>query len=278
MKRFSFDGAFDLALTVSCGQAFRWRYEADAWSAPVGDSLWRIRQKDDTLYYSGCSEEELIHYFALDLDLDEVLASVDTDDLIHSAIASCRGLRICRQPPFECLISYICASCSNIPMITKRIDLLSERFGKRTEEKRFAFPDAETLCGVPQEELRCCKTGYRDSYIREASLYAAENPCWAERIAGLPYADAKHELMQLSGVGPKVADCVLLFGFAKYEAIPVDVWIERIFRTQYFGGNGGKKLPYETTAAFGREHFGRFAGYAQEYLYAEREVISKRGE
>lgn len=279
MKRFSFDGPFDLPLTVSCGQAFRWKEEEDGyWSAPVNGSVWEVRQKEDTLLYGGCSEEELIHYFALDLDLDEILSSIDTDPLIHKAITACRGLRICRQPPFECLISYICASCSNIPMIAKRIELLSETFGKQAGGKRFAFPTADVLAEHGMDEIRCCKTGYRDKFIHEASVYAAKNPHWIEQLSTIPYPDARSELMKLSGIGPKVADCVLLFGFAKYEALPVDVWIERIFRTQYFDGNKGKKLPYNTTAEFGRKHFGAFAGYAQEYLYAEREILSKRGE
>ena len=204
MKRFSFDGPFDLSLTVSCGQAFRWREEDGYWSAPVNGSVWKVRQIDDTLLYGGCSEEELIHYFALDLDLDEILSSIDTDPLIHKAITACRGLRICRQPPFECLISYICASCSNIPMIAKRIELLSETFGKQAGGKRFAFPTADVLAEHGMDEIRCCKTGYRDKFIHEASVYAAENPHWIERLSAMPYPDAGCELMKLSGIGPRL--------------------------------------------------------------------------
>ena len=89
MKRFSFDGPFDLSLTVSCGQAFRWKEEDGYWSAPVNGSVWKVRQIDDTLLYDGCSEGELIHYFALDTDLDEILASIDTDPLIHKANLGC---------------------------------------------------------------------------------------------------------------------------------------------------------------------------------------------
>ena len=278
MKRFSFEGAFNLSLTVSCGQAFRWKKEGDIWSAPVYDSLWNVRQKDDVLFYDGCSEDELVHYFALDLDLDEILSSIDTDSLIHNAVASCRGLRICRQPPFECLVSYICASCSNIPMISKRIELLSEKYGKDTGCGICTFPSADDLRNSTPDEIRCCKTGYRDSFIHAASCYVSEHPAWDKEISSMPYARAKAELMNLPGIGPKVADCVLLFGFGFYEAVPVDVWIERILRTQYFGNECEKKLPYEKAAGFAREKFGRYAGYAQEYLYAEREGIAKRGE
>ncbi|HJJ35839.1 MAG TPA: DNA glycosylase [Methanocorpusculum sp.] len=276
MHRFSYDGPFSLDLTVSCGQAFRWRKEENGWSAPFSSGIWHVRQKDSVLYYDGCSEDELVTYFALDLDLDDILASIDVDPLIHEAVTACRGLRICRQPAFECLISYLCASCSNIPMIAKRIELLAETFGKKLDDDRCAFPSAKALAKADTETIRSCKTGYRDTYIADTASFVAKHPAWLKTLHDSSYDDAKHLLMERKGIGDKVADCVLLFGCEKYEAVPVDVWIERILRTQYFPDRE-TKLPYKTASSFAQKHFGTYAGYAQEYLYAEREIITKRG-
>ena len=270
---------FNLDLSVSCGQSFRWRKIGEFWYAPVGDAVWKVKQEGDVLLYDGASEADLIRYFGLDVPLDDILADVDRDDLIHSAVSSCRGLRLHRQPTFECLISYICATCANIPGIQMRIENLAKTYGRPLEMDGmtfYTFPNPKDLACESPENIRLCKVGYRDKYICGASAYAAENPDWADEIFSMDYKDAKRKLMSLPGVGPKVVDCVLLFAFEKYEAVPIDVWMERIFRTRYIGSE--KKLSYEKAAGYAREHFGKYAGYAQEYLFAEREFIAKKGE
>lgn len=270
---------FNLDLSVSCGQSFRWRKIGEFWYAPVGDAVWKVKQEGDVLLYDGASEADLIRYFGLDVPLDDILSDVDRDDLIHSAVSSCRGLRLHRQPTFECLISYICATCANIPGIQMRIENLAKTYGRPLEMDGitfYTFPNPKDLACESPENIRLCKVGYRDKYICGASAYAAENPDWADEIFSMDYKDAKRKLMSLPGVGPKVADCVLLFAFEKYEAVPIDVWMERIFRTRYIGSE--KKLSYEKAAGYAREHFGKYAGYAQEYLFAEREFIAKKGE
>ena len=270
---------FNLDLSVSCGQSSRWRKIGEFWYAPVGDAVWKVKQEGDVLLYDGASEADLIRYFGLDVPLDDILSDVDRDDLIHSAVSSCRGLRLHRQPTFECLISYICATCANIPGIQMRIENLAKTYGRPLEMDGmtfYTFPNPKDLACESPENIRLCKVGYRDKYICGASAYAAENPDWADEIFSMDYKDAKRKLMSLPGVGPKVADCVLLFAFEKYEAVPIDVWMERIFRTRYIGSE--KKLSYEKAAGYAREHFGKYAGYAQEYLFAEREFIAKKGE
>ena len=270
---------FNLDLSVSCGQSFRWRKIGEFWYAPVGEAVWKVKQEGDVLLYEGASETDLIRYFGLDVPLDDILADVDRDDLIHSAVSSCRGLRLHRQPTFECLISYICATCANIPGIQMRIENLAKTYGRPLEMDGmtfYTFPNPKDLACESPENIRLCKVGYRDKYICGASAYAAENPNWADEIFSMDYKEAKRKLMSLPGVGPKVADCVLLFAFEKYEAVPIDVWMERIFRTRYIGSE--KKLSYEKAAGYAREHFGKYAGYAQEYLFAEREFIAKKGE
>jgi N-glycosylase/DNA lyase len=160
-----------------------------------------------------------------------------------------------------------------------RIENLAKTYGRPLEMDGmtfYTFPNPKDLACESPENIRLCKVGYRDKYICGASAYAAENPNWADEIFSMDYKDAKRKLMSLPGVGPKVADCVLLFAFEKYEAVPIDVWMERIFRTRYIGSE--KKLSYEKAAGYAREHFGKYAGYAQEYLFAEREFIAKKGE
>ncbi|MDO9523322.1 MAG: DNA glycosylase [Methanocorpusculum sp.] len=270
---------FQLDRTVSCGQAFRWRQNEGFWYAPIADRVWKIRQEGDILWYEGPTEDELVRYFGLDVPLDRILNDIDTDPLIHAAIEQCRGLRIIRQDPWECLVSYICATCANIPGIMLRIENLSMKYGRNLEldgQVFHTFPDAEILCKEDICAVRACKVGYRDAYICKAAEMAANDPHWAEEIQKLPYHQAKEKLMTLPGVGPKVADCVLLFAFEKYEAFPVDVWIERILRTKYLGGT--RKLSYKEAGEFARNHFGQYAGYAQEYLFGIREEISSKGE
>lgn len=269
------DIPFNLELSVSCGQAFRWKKIGEFWYAPVNGKVCKVKQEKNRLCYDGFSESELIQYFALDADLDKILESIDVDPLIHSAVNDCRGLRIMRQPRWECLISYICATCANIPGITMRIENLSEKYGshQRYDDMDFyTFPDAEIIAGEDVSEVHQCKVGFRDAYICGAADFASRNKSWADEISAMDYESAKAKLTELKGVGPKVADCVLLFAFEKYEAVPVDVWIERILRTKYFKTE--KKLSYNKAGSYAREHFGKYAGYAQEYLYAERELIA----
>ena len=153
---------FNLDLSVSCGQSFRWRKINGFWYAPVGEAVWKVKQDGDVLFYDGTTEADLIRYFGLDVPLDDILKDIDRDDLIHSAVSSCRGLRLHRQPTFECLISYICATCANIPGIQMRIENLAKTYGRPLEADGmtfYTFPNpADLACEAP-ENIRLCKVG-----------------------------------------------------------------------------------------------------------------------
>jgi N-glycosylase/DNA lyase len=265
---------FDLNLTLGCGQVFRWARDEDWWTGVVGEKVIRIRQDGRSLTFYGADPSFITDYFHLDGDLPAILAQIDRDDLMHETIRRNTGLRIIRQPAWECLASYICATYANIPGIKKRISLLSRRFGKPVysgDKIFYSFPTPESLADSLPGDLQSCSVGYRASFLSETSRIVAGLPDWEESVRVLSYDDARRDLLALKGVGKKVADCVLLFAFQRYEAFPVDVWIERIMKHCY--GRGKELKNYEQIAGLGRQLFGQYAGYAQEYLFCDRNMI-----
>ena len=273
------DQPFCLDATLACGQVFRWEKEENGWwYGIVGDTAMKVRKDGSRLSFSGATAPFIRHYFALDLDLDAILASVDADPFIHAAIRKNRGLRLVRQPAWECTVSYICSTNSNIPTIKRRINAIAEKFGKtiRFGGRTFSsFPDPASIMGEGHDGLNECRLGYRQPYVFGTSCSVTDPACWEQEIRRLPYEAARKELMKLHGIGPKAADCVLLFAFQKYEAFPVDVWIRRIVQEQYLpelAGNAAlTNRQYDAVRAFALDHFGEHCGWAQEYLYAARE-------
>ncbi|MHC1626879.1 MAG: DNA-3-methyladenine glycosylase family protein [Methanoculleaceae archaeon] len=261
----------DLNRTFKSGQLFRWQKTADGWwEGVVEDRIVRVHQEGGMLSIEGADRDWAWRYFDLGLRLEDVYSAISCDPLVAAAVEWCRGLRIIRQPPWECLASFICATNTNIPRIRRCIELLCERFGEPVcDGKRYTFPEAEVLAEADDDKLQSCRLGYRARYLRETARTVADNPDWAERIAALPTTDARRELMRYPGVGPKVADCVLLFGSGRLEVFPVDVWIHRVVSRRF--GVGGERLTpaaYEDIRRFAEGVFGRYAGYAQEYLYS----------
>ncbi|WP_292731769.1 DNA-3-methyladenine glycosylase [Methanoculleus sp.] len=270
------DQPFDLDRTLSCGQAFRWEKAEGGWQGVVDGRAIRIRQEGSLLAFAGADAEFVRDYFRLDQDLPAILSSIDRDPAIGAAIRECRGLRLVRQQPWECLVSYLCATNTNIPAVKRRVALMAERYGRSIDGPSgttYAFPEPEALAAITHSDLRDCKLGYRTDYVCEAAAFVAEHPDWAERVAALPFEEARQALMHFKGIGPKAADCVLLFAFGFLEAFPVDVWIHRIVAEAYLPelvGRSCTPAEYERIRRFAREHFGEYAGYAQEYLYCAR--------
>jgi len=266
--------AFSLDQSLRCGQVFRWEKTGDWWDGVVEQEAIRIRQRGRRLTFEGTTPERVRDIFQLDLDLDPILRSIDRDSVIHGAIAACSGLRLIKQPPWECLASYICATCANIPGIKKRVALLAETIGDPiagcSGRDRYSFPSVEGVAGSDLCDISACRLGYRAPYLCATAQAISRDPGWVTRVHALDYATARRDLMRLAGVGPKVADCVLLFAFQKYEAFPVDVWIARIMQRFYGAPVTGN---YEQTGNLGRRYFGPYAGYAQEYLFSDRERI-----
>jgi N-glycosylase/DNA lyase len=275
----SHDQQFSLNITLGCGQVFRWdRIGEGWWCGVVGGRVIKIRQDEKQIIFRGAPTSFIKKYFSLDMDLLPVLASIDHDPFIHTAITQCAGLRLIRQPKWECLISYICSTNSNIPTIRRRIASIAEKYGKPITFEGttyYAFPEPSSISCEGHDGLTECRLGYRQPYVFDTSCSINDDKCWEETIHRLPYEEARKELMKLKGVGPKAADCILLFAFQKYDAFPVDVWIRRIMREHYLPELPGvtplTKRDYDKIRSFARHHFGEFCGYAQEYLYAARE-------
>jgi N-glycosylase/DNA lyase len=273
---------FNLNVTLCCGQVFRWEKKNDWWYGIVRDQVVKIRQVKAELEFANADEKFVENYFGLDDDLQEIRDRIGRDEHVRKALREFWGLRVVRQDPWECLISYICATYKNIPAIRHMLLSLSSRFGDKIMldgMEFFTFPTPEKLADATEKRLAECGLGYRARYVLESSKRIFENNFELERLRQLPYEQAKKKLCAFSGVGPKVADCVLLFSLGKLEAFPVDRWIERVILNHYV-----EQLPSEITQkllqreglnnsdyaklnAFGREYFGEYAGYAQEYLY-----------
>lgn len=261
---------FSLADTLACGQTFRWHARNGAHYGFIKSCAVRVRHIDSTLTVetvdSRLTAADVIRYFALDLDLAHILASIDADAQIHDAITRHRGLRILRQDPWECLASFICSSFNNIVRIEGMIERLCQHFGSPLAFNGFrgcSFPPPEAIARAPERRLRELGLGFRAPYLRATAKMIAEGKLPFEALRRTDYVVTKAALLRCDGVGDKVADCVALFGLEKYEAFPVDVWIERAMR-YYFRA----KTPTPARAHdFARRHFGRYAGWAQQYLY-----------
>ena len=273
---------FDLGFTLCCGQAFRWDKRGEWWCGVVGEHVFKIRQIGNVLEFENIDARFVRNYFGLDDDLLNILSQIRKDMHTMQAIEAFKGLRILRQDPWECLISYICATYKNISAIKQMLSNLSKKFGDKIHLDGYdfyTFPTPERLAKATAEELAKCCLGYRAKYVSETAKAVYENGFEFEGLRGIAYEKAKEELLNFSGVGLKVADCVLLFSLGKLKAFPVDVWIKRVilkyyesyFPNEFIRKISGKKSltisEYKKLNLFGRRYFGDYAGYAQEYLY-----------
>ncbi|MGA2554817.1 MAG: DNA glycosylase [Verrucomicrobiota bacterium] len=265
---------YDLAATLGSGQTFRWRSGEGGWTGVVGGRWVRLRAGSGQIAAQTAAPagdwQWLRHYLQLEVSLTEVLAAFPRDDAaLQAAVGACAGLRLLRQEPWECLASFICSSSKQIAQIEQMIALLCGRFGEplavpEGEEPAHCFPDYAQLAGVSERDLRGCKLGFRAPYLRGTAQKLAGGDVELGRLFELSLEEARAELLKLPGVGVKIADCVLLFAYGFGEAFPVDVWIRKALRRDYFGRR--RVTPVRLRRFIGA-HFGPQAGYAQQYLF-----------
>ena len=277
---------FSIKHTLDCGQLFRWQKLGDWWYGVVADRVVKIKQDNERLLFHFFPESAnhgfIENYLRLDDDLPHIFSQINKDDYMKRAINLFDGLRISRQEPWECLISYICATFKSIPAIKKMINNISKCFGKKLTFDGYdfyTFPKPNELAQISPKDLRNCGLGFRTERVLETAKIVDNKKLSLEALKRLEYHEAKRELLGLPGVGHKVADCVLLFSLEKLEAFPIDVWMKRAatnlyvrhFDTSFIKRVANKgsitSKEYETIGSFGREYFGNYAGYAQEYLF-----------
>ena len=249
---------FNLDHTLSCGQVFRWYKHEGFWYGFINRKPVKIRQEYDALIFSGkVKSRDIADYFNLGLDYIKVIKTFPKNRILILALKKYWGLRIIKQDPFECLVSYILSSQNNIKRINKMVNELSFRYGKEMTfegRKIHAFPTLKELSGCCCNDLRNCRLGFRDKFLEDAITKLCSKEVKLEKIGKMTHEKAMKELLKIKGIGKKVANCLLLFGFNKYEAFPIDVWIAKVLR-KYFPGKDAA-------------YFGKYAGYAQEFLYA----------
>ena len=261
---------FDLLMTFDCGQCFRWEKVDNAYYGIAYGKPLKISQTGDTvtLYDTtkDCWNKVWNRYFDMERDYGEIKKRLSSDPVMKTASYFGSGIRLLNQEPFECLISFIISASNNIPRIKKIIDSLCTNFGDKVTylgKDFYTFPTAQRLSRLELSDLAVIKAGFRDKYILNAAKAVANGMIDLECLKSAGYEYAKSELLKLSGVGNKVADCVLLFSLEKYGSFPVDVWIKRIMEYCYFDGETNK----ETISAFAGEKFSELGGFAQQYLF-----------
>ncbi len=230
---------FNLALTLDCGQAFRWTKDnSGCWHGIVCQHTLKIKQDDNGLLFFNTSYQEFDNfwraYFDLDRDYGKIIKDVSCHPILKEATNMCGGIRILRQQPFETLCSFIISQNNNIPRIKGIIDRLCTSFGKQING-HYTFPDAATLAQLSVDDLAPLRSGFRAKYLLDAARKCANNEIDFNKVYTMPLDDARAELMKIKGVGPKVADCTLLFGFGKTDAFPQDVWIKRAMQKLFDG-------------------------------------------
>ncbi len=231
---------FNVGLSVDCGQAFRWvKREDGSFHGVIFKKAVDIVQNENEIIFKNTDEkafhELLSPYFDLERDYAKICASFD-DKYLKEACNQYNGIRILHQEPWEALCSFIISQNNNIPRIKGIIERLCSSFGEQIGESDFSFPSCERLAPLSEEELAPLRAGFRNKYILDAARKVACGEVDFEKIKAAPFDEARQELLKIKGVGEKVAQCALLYGFGRMEAFPVDVWVKRILSELYPDG------------------------------------------
>lgn len=266
----------DREMSVNSGQMFLWEKIDDSWYGIYGRHVIKFKAAGGLEFSSFPDDKNMERkLFRLDDDMESILARLSSDALVGRLAQSYPGLRLLRQDPEQCLFSFVCASNTNIPMIRRMLYALAAKFGDRVkvDRKEFhTFPSAKALHRATDADLRVCGLGYRARAVKAVAAAITTGELDLASLTTASYEEAQAELLELHGVGPKIADCVLLFSLEKLDAFPIDVWIARALAANYgwmLGRFGEKLTPrqYDQLSEAARKYFGLYAGYAQQYLY-----------
>jgi N-glycosylase/DNA lyase len=256
---------FNLAITMASGQVFHWLPQGAGYAGVIDATPVYVEQRGERLFTT--ADPALVaRYFALDHPLPNIYRTFPADPVMTAALDFCRGMRIIRQPAWECLATFITSSMKQVAHIAQISKTLRLRYGEPLAPGGpFTYPTPARLAALTEEDLRACALGYRARNLLKTARMIAAGEVDLEAIRAMPDDMARAELCRLAGVGEKVANCVLLFAYERVRAFPIDVWIERVLRENYFKGR--RKITAGKLRDFSRSHFGEFGGYAQQYLF-----------
>ena len=260
---------FDLRMTLESGQTFHWTptpessVEETAYTGCIGATPFHLVQRGNELHYRGGPSAMLHHYFAFDHDLEAIRSSCSGHLPSHEAALACRGLRIMRQPHWECLATFILSPMKQVAHIRQMSLALRTAFGTPLPGTSIpSFPTPEVLANTTEADLRSCGLGFRAKSLHSTSRLIADGKFATESLVQMSTSEARDALCSLPGIGRKVANCILLFAYERLEAVPVDVWIARIL-----GSFKSRKATPEQLESYGEKLLGPYAGYIQQYLF-----------
>ena len=264
---------FSLKYTLESGQSFRWNRIDNAYYSVVEGRILKISQEGTTLLVESSTDEDeasfvsyLRHYLDIGRDVPKILAEVNNDAYMDRAIGKLWGMHILNQELWETVASFILSQNNNMPRIRGIIRRLSERFGEHLTFAGYvdySFPSPEALATATNAELLACGTGYRANYLQAAAQAVVRGELSLTAMKEMSYPEAKQVLMRQNGIGEKVADCICLFSLGHLAALPIDVWIKRIFETLYLR----RRATHREIREFAHKYFGDSVGYAQQYLF-----------
>ena len=269
----------DIERSCACGQSFRWKKDGDGFVAPALGRVVRVCQNDCDISIYPCKkgeEKDWLAYFDLDRDYAAIEKRLSVDEQLSMCIGSASGIRVFAQEPFETLITFIISANNNIGRIAGIVERLCALCGEKAEfdgKEYYLFPKPESIAALEESELVRIGSGYRAPYIKKSAAIIAGG-YQLEKLRDMPLDIARKELLKFPGVGPKVADCVLLFGLGHTDAFHVDVWIGRAMSEIYFDGESPKKKQLEAAIrALGSE-----SGIVQQYIfhYARQTALGKK--
>jgi N-glycosylase/DNA lyase len=259
---------FDLARTLDSGQVFHWEKCGDGYAGTIGAKGVYVEQRRNRLLFAGVTATVIQNYFALDHPLTEICRSFPDDPAMSAACDFCQGLRIMRQPRWECLATFVTSSMKQVAHIRQISRALRERFGDRAMiygTHVYAFPGPARLAQASETEMRACALGYRAKNLLATARIVSSGEADLESWSKLSDDSLRAHLCELPGVGAKVANCVMLFAYERLRAFPIDVWIERVLKQKYFRRK--RKVTAAQLRAFCETYFGEHGGYAQQYLF-----------
>jgi len=271
----------DIDNSINSGQVFLWKKDGTDWYGINGQDILKIN-KNGVIKSIRNSKTD---FFRKNDNIQEIIKSISKDKTVKKAVKEYEGLRIFKQDPFQCMISFIISSNSNIQKIKSSLEKITRKFGTKVKiegKEFFVFPKPERICNASINEIKACGVGYRSSFVKEAAKMVVSKKINFEHLEKCDYYEAKKNICSVPGVGNKVADCIMLFSLNKLEAFPLDTWMIKILEKYY-----SKEFKIETKTITQKQYellhekivnyFGPYCGYAQQFLFKmEREKNDKK--